>query len=129
MDSRRSLKELVTDHERSDRANASLRASLQGKSICIWTQRQIITAAAAMDGGVVLDRNGRILDVACMFGEPPEISKQGLSPSGLTGARSLAAWRASFKGLAIKVSEDGPVTVFENGKIIGHMGGGHLSGL
>jgi DNA integrity scanning protein DisA with diadenylate cyclase activity len=122
LDSPASIKELVPDHKRPERANKNLRSSLKGKSICDWTQRQVITAAAAMDGGVVLDSQGEVLDIACMFVAPPEAAAQEAKASREPGARAQAAWRASFKGVAIKVSEDGPITVYKEGKVIGRLG-------
>jgi len=122
LDSQGSIGELVPDHEDSKRANRNLRSSLKGKSICDWTQRQVITAAAAMDGGVVLDSQGEVIDIACMFAPPPEAAEQDSKVSREPGARAQAAWRASFRGVAIKVSEDGPISVYKQGRIIGRLG-------
>jgi DNA integrity scanning protein DisA with diadenylate cyclase activity len=122
LDSPLSIKELVPDHQSPKRANRNLRSSLKGKNICDWTQRQVITAAAAMDGGVVLDSQGNVIDIACMFVAPTEAAEQEAKASREPGARAQAAWRASFKGVAIKVSEDGPITVYKDGRVIGRLG-------
>lgn len=60
-----------------------------------------------------------------MVGEP---SPAALTPVGLEslerfgGARSTAAWNASVHGLAIKVSDDGPVDAYEYGRPVFHSG-------
>ena len=38
------------------------------------------------------------------------------------GARATAAWNASLFGLAVKVSADGQIIVFSEGKIIWEIG-------
>jgi hypothetical protein len=38
------------------------------------------------------------------------------------GARSRAAWRASLFGAAVKVSEDGPVTIYVREKKVAEVG-------
>ena len=56
-----------------------------------------------------------------MISDPTPIA---LSLAGLTdkarfpGARSTAAWNASVYGISIKISEDGPITVYRKGKRI-----------
>ncbi len=37
------------------------------------------------------------------------------------GARTSAAWRASFSGIAIKVSDDGPITIWRDGVRLTHL--------
>jgi hypothetical protein len=39
-----------------------------------------------------------------------------------SGARSTAAWNASLYGIAIKVSEDGPINIYRYGKLKSHIG-------
>ena len=46
----------------------------------------------------------------------------GLREPSMPGARALAAWRASFRGVALNVSEDGPITVYERGATLGRIG-------
>jgi hypothetical protein len=122
LDSREDLTDFIPDHGHPLAANSHLRRSLRGQNISIWAQRQVITAAAATDGAVVLDADGGILDIACMISSPKEIAHLGLREPSMPGARALAAWRASFRGVALNVSEDGPITVYERGATIGRIG-------
>lgn len=122
LDSRHELTDLIPDHGHPLAANTHLRRSLRGQNISVWAQRQVITAAAATDGAVVLDKDGSVVDIACMISSPKEIARLGLREPSMPGSRSLAAWRASFRGVAINVSEDGPITVYERGAEIGRIG-------
>jgi len=122
LDSREDLTDFIPDHGYALAANSHLRRSLRGQNISVWAQRQVITAAAATDGAVVLDKDGSVLDIACMISSPREIARLGLREPSMPGARALAAWRASFRGVAINVSEDGPITVYERGATIGRIG-------
>ncbi|ATB32342.1 hypothetical protein [Melittangium boletus] len=122
LDSREDLTDFIPDHGHALAANSHLRRSLRGQNISVWAQRQVITAAAATDGAVVLDKDGSVLDIACMISSPREIARLGLREPSMPGARALAAWRASFRGVAINVSEDGPITVYERGATIGRIG-------
>ena len=114
----------MPDHPRSDRANRALRMAVTNLNLKRNAHQPILLAAAAVDGAVVLSRNGRVLDAACMIAEP---NPEALRQSGQTelarfpGARSTAAWNASLLGLSIKISEDGPVTVFKAGRLVGQM--------
>ena len=67
----------------------------------------ILTAdgSTTLDGFGTLLSSGDILDLS----EGPELRPQG-------GGRTQAAQTASIFGLAIKVSEDGPISFFRNGK-------------
>ncbi|MBM7117765.1 hypothetical protein [Archangium primigenium] len=122
LDSREDLTDFIPDHGHALAANSHLRRSLRGQNISVWAQRQVITAAAATDGAVVLDKDGSVLDIACMISSPKEIARLGLREPSMPGARALAAWRASFRGVALNVSEDGPITVYERGATIGRIG-------
>ncbi|WNG19058.1 hypothetical protein [Cystobacter fuscus] len=122
LDSREDLTDFIPDHGHPLAANSHLRRSLRGQNIAIWAQRQVITAAATTDGAVVLDADGSILDIACMISSPKEIARLGVREPSMPGARALAAWRASFRGVALNVSEDGPITVYERGAVIGRIG-------
>ena len=70
---------------------------------------------------MILLNTGKVLDVACMISEPnidnlTTHNKQKLKK--LFGARSTAAWNASISGIAIQVSEDGPITVYKHGDLM-----------
>ena len=65
--------------------------------------------AAALDGAVVVDGKGKIREIGCIF------------PTGRArivgeGARTRAAAFASKSGIALKVSQDGEISVFKSGK-------------
>jgi hypothetical protein len=59
-----------------------------------------------------------------MIGEPSQTVLSACGVSKLVRfpcARSTAAWNASLYGLAIKVSEDGPITMYKSGNLVGQM--------
>lgn len=125
---RTSVDSMIKDHEAADRPNRALRESLRGLKITRWEQRQVIAASAATDGAVVLTRSGSLLDIACMIVTPkPERIRKvtgSEAPQTFGGSRSTAAWNASMYGLSLKVSEDGPITIYRLGKEIYRLGGG-----
>ena len=127
-DRRDYLPALVSDHASADRANRILRESLRGLNITKWKERQVITAAATTDGSTIMSRQGRLLDIACMVAKPSpdRLLRVTGSREGRTfpGARSTAAWNASIYGVALKISEDGPITIYYHGKEIHRLGGG-----
>jgi DNA integrity scanning protein DisA with diadenylate cyclase activity len=60
-----------------------------------------------------------------MIGQPTDtkLKQAGLAKlERFSGARSTAAWNASIYGIAIKVSEDGPISIFRQGKLIAQIG-------
>jgi hypothetical protein len=119
------LKKLVPDHETKGRVNQPLRSFAAGLEISDKAHRRVIRSAAAIDGAIVLSQDGKVLDIACMIGEPSAEDCLAAGKSGLqrfAGARTTAAWNASIYGVAIKISEDGPVTVFKNGDVIFQFG-------
>jgi hypothetical protein len=120
----KSISTLVPDHARPDRANRALRMAVTNLNLNRINHQPILLAAASVDGAVVFSRNGRVLDAACMIAEPdPHLLRQSGQPelARFPGARSTAAWNASLFGLSIKISEDGPVTVFKGGRLVGQM--------
>jgi len=121
-----SVPKFVPDYSRKGRANEALRKAVKGLQICEQNHRKIIASAATVDGALIIDEGGYVLDVACMVCDPPLEDLESVEQNQLRrmeGARSTAAWNASIYGIAIKVSEDGPVTIFERGKLIGRLGG------
>jgi len=125
LDRQGDISQVVADHRKKDSANAVLRTCLRGLRITDWQQSRLIQAAAATDGATILTTGGRVLDIACMV-QPPtaEILKQNGFDALRTfpGARSTAAWNASVFGTSIKVSADGPVSVWRHGKEIARVG-------
>lgn len=67
----------------------------------------------SVDGAVILDRHFNIIS----FGEMINNSLE-TPPVAEAGSRTLAAAKASLFGLSIKVSEDGDISIFENGSPI-----------
>lgn len=97
--------------------------------LCLWLtdpqQCKLITAAAATDGATILTKGGRVLDIACMVQTPtPDILiANGFdAPKTFPGARSTAAWNASMFGTVLKVSADGPISIWRHGIEIAQVG-------
>lgn len=116
---------VVPDHESDSRTSRTLRATLTGIELDEPMSSRLLSIASGIDGAIILSDKGRIVDVASMIAEP---TKEALAQAGLAqlqrlaGARSTAAWNASVHGLAIKVSDDGPVDAYERGKHVFHAG-------
>ena len=116
--------EPIGDSDDGGKANRILRNALRGMRITKWADRQVITAAASTDGATVLDLRGRVVDIACMVKPAPAqvLSEHGFDrPQSSDGARSSAAWHASFFGIAIKVSDDGPISIWRDGMRLTHL--------
>jgi hypothetical protein len=73
--------------------------------------RTVLVELASLDGAVVLNNNGQILAYAAVL-QPKRRGKVGPAE----GSRTKAAIGASKYGLAIKVSSDGDITFYEDGK-------------
>ncbi len=73
------------------------------------TDRRVTIDLASLDGGVIVNRFGKILAYGAM-------TKAAAGSN--QGARTRAAVRASQSGIAIKVSSDGDITVFAKKKQI-----------
>ena len=118
------VKNLVIDHD-NPITNIALRKALRGIKIDQWNQRQIIASAAGTDGATIVNCSGELVDIAVMLKTPSsKIYKQfGFKkPEIFPGARTTATWNASLYGVAVKVSEDGPITVWHHGKEIASLG-------
>lgn len=116
--------EPIGDTDDGGKANGILRNALRGMRITKWADRQVITAAASTDGATVLDLRGRVVDIACMVNPaPPQVlSEHGFDRAQSSdGARTSAAWHASFFGIAIKVSDDGPISIWRDGVRLTHL--------
>ena len=119
------LKEIIPDYNQKDQVNKTLRSTIKGLNVTDKIQRKIIMSSAKIDGALVISSNGQALDVSCMIGEPAQLKLDKMKIVKLErypGARSTAAWNASIYGTAIKVSEDGPITIFRHCKLIAHVG-------
>jgi DisA bacterial checkpoint controller nucleotide-binding len=84
----------------------------RGHSISHLSIHQLI-GLARLDGAVVVNRDGILIGFGVILRAP------NLSSEVDVGARTTAARAASFYGLAIKVSEDGPIVAFNEGTLLG----------
>jgi hypothetical protein len=113
--------ESIPDHTDKDRVNRSLRLMSRRLRITTQAHQVLLRKVSAIDGAIVLGPDGSILDAGCMICDPTDsiLARAGIDkPKRFPGARSTAAWNASLHGIAIKVSEDGPITVFKQGEMI-----------
>lgn len=116
---------LVPDHAGPNRSALALRSSIAGAPLAESNSIRVLRAASGIDGAVVFRSDGSIADVASMISEPSSADLATAGRSQLerfSGARSTAAWNASIYGLAIKVSDDGPVDAYEAGQLVFHSG-------
>ncbi|HUU88463.1 MAG TPA: diadenylate cyclase [Candidatus Glassbacteria bacterium] len=119
------LEEIIPDFSQKNQINKDLRSTIKGLNVTNKIQRKIIMSSAKIDGALVISSKGQTLDVSCMIGEPAKSKLDEMKIVKLerfSGARSTAAWNASIYGTAIKISEDGPITIFRHGKLIAHVG-------
>jgi hypothetical protein len=73
----------------------------------------VLRTLASIDGGIVLDREGRLLAFGAILRQPNENHPTDRVAQG--GGRSVAALAASQYGSALKISEDGTISLFEKG--------------
>jgi hypothetical protein len=71
-----------------------------------------LAALAAIDGATIVSPDGKLLAYGAVVPS---------KPSGAEGARTSAARELSMSGFVLKISADGPITVFQEGKIIVEM--------
>jgi DNA integrity scanning protein DisA with diadenylate cyclase activity len=74
----------------------------------------IVQSVARIDGAVVVRPTGELMAVGAIL-------KGGGGITGIEGARTTAAIHASLLGTAIKVSEDGVVSLFKDGVPVWHL--------
>jgi hypothetical protein len=122
-----SLNELVSPHDRldmelvgetSDPDTPSRRHLLHiiaGRSVT-ELDPSVLDALATLDGAVVTERNGHLLAVGAILRHPQTAIRA--AGDGVTeGARTTAAAAASRFGPVLKVSEDGMITFFDDGRV------------
>lgn len=115
--------DVVADHQREGRSAQTLRSAVFGIDIVDPVAMKLLGVASQIDGAILVSREGRVLDVASMIMDP---SPRALSLANqnelkrFPGARTTAAWNASIHGIAIKVSDDGPIDVYERGHLVFH---------
>lgn len=107
------------------RSNRGLRELVSELDITDATHQPVVRSAAMIDGAILLRPDGRIVDAACIAVEPSQSRREELGvkkwPS-VPGARTTAARNLSVFGIAIKVSDDGPISVFANGLLVREIG-------
>jgi DNA integrity scanning protein DisA with diadenylate cyclase activity len=79
-----------------------------GRQLCNLSP-QLVRNAATLDGAVVVDWNGIVRGIGCIF-ETRQVRTEA------EGARTRAALFASKNGVAIKISQDGEMSIFSNGR-------------
>jgi hypothetical protein len=79
-----------------------------GRPLCKLSQ-QLVCNAAALDGAIVIDGNGIVRGIGCIF-ETAQVQ------TAAEGARTRAALFASKDGVALKISQDGEISLFANGQ-------------
>jgi len=78
------------------------------REVGVWS----LLRFAAIDGCILIDGQGAVVNAGVILNVPPQHTSAG------EGARTAAASFASTYGIAVKVSQDGPISVFEGGKLI-----------
>ena len=93
-----------------DDADHQLDESLSGRTIQS-IPRSVLVDLASLDGSVVIDNTGLILAYGAILAP----KKRG-KLRGTEGSRTKAAIGASNYGLSVKISSDGDITVYHQGK-------------
>lgn len=124
-DGLKDIGDVVTDYDKPRRPNEELRDFCINLTLDRPSHIDIIRSISTIDGAIVMDKDGAVIDCAAMVAKPAmaALTAKGISTYGsFPGARSTAAWNASLYGLGIKISEDGPITIFEYGKKVLEIG-------
>ena len=75
----------------------------------------VLETIARIDGGIVLDRASNLLAFGAILRHP---DLADLHPENIEGGRTTAAISASRFGSVLRISEDGMISFFQNGKCI-----------
>lgn len=75
----------------------------------------VLETVARIDGGIVLDRDSNLLAFGAIL-RHPDLGE--LHPDNIEGGRTTASISASRFGCVLKISEDGTISFFQNGKCI-----------
>jgi DNA integrity scanning protein DisA with diadenylate cyclase activity len=119
LDRHAKIDELVRDRKVLNRPNRMLRSSVTGLNITNWNHRHMVTSIAGIDGSIILDHDGGVRDAACILAPDESVLLKKTNVTTLKtfpGARTTAAYKASFFGVAIKISKDGPVSIWRDGE-------------
>lgn len=77
--------------------------------------RAVLETVARMDGGIVLDSQSNLLAFGAILRHP---DLTDVYPENIEGGRTTAAISASRFGNVLKISEDGLISFFQNGRCI-----------
>ena len=75
----------------------------------------VLETIARIDGGIVLDQDSNLLAFGAILRHQDLFD---LHPESIEGGRTTAAIAASRFGSVLKVSEDGLISFFQNGKCV-----------
>ena len=75
----------------------------------------VLETVARIDGGIVLDQDSNLLAFGAILRYQ---DLADLHPANIEGGRTTAAIAASRFGSVLKISEDGLISFFQNGKCI-----------
>jgi hypothetical protein len=75
----------------------------------------VLASLATLDGAVVCDPHGQLLAVGAILRHPVQAASAARVET--EGARTTAALAASQAGPVLKVSEDGMITFFDQGRV------------
>ncbi len=78
-----------------------------GRQLCDLSP-QLACNAAALDGAIVVDKSGIVRGIGCIF-------ETGRRRTAAEGARTRAALFGSKDGVALKISQDGELSIFSDG--------------
>jgi hypothetical protein len=107
--------ELVGQHSDPDTpSRRHLLHVLAGRSVTEFDPT-VFEALSTLDGAVVTEPGGQLLAVGAILRHPPGAIPAG--EDGTEGARTTAAVAASRFGPVLKVSEDGMITFFDDGRV------------
>jgi DNA integrity scanning protein DisA with diadenylate cyclase activity len=90
---------------------SSLRNSIRSANILNLTETNSILGILSSDGLTTISKNGTILSCGDIIdiSQAADINTQG-------GGRSQAAISSSFYGVSIKISQDGPISIYYKGE-------------
>jgi DNA integrity scanning protein DisA with diadenylate cyclase activity len=75
----------------------------------------VLETVARIDGGIVLDSQSNLLAFGAILRHP---DLTDVYPENIEGGRTTAAISASRFGNVLKISEDGLISFFQNGRCI-----------
>jgi hypothetical protein len=75
----------------------------------------VLETVARIDGGIVLDSRSNLLAFGAIL-QHPDLTD--VFPDSIEGGRTTAAISASRFGNVLKISEDGLISFFQNGRCI-----------